>query len=116
MIARLMEEFEGEMARFEAGDPEPRGRILRAYVRASFPARDSPCQRHCKVAAGLLAAVLTNPVLLDPLRDHFRKMQERLLQDGLDPARVHIIRLAADGLWMSDFSPFPAPMPRRGAR
>ena len=36
-------------------------------------------------------------------------MQERLLQDGLDPARVHIIRLAADGLWMCDLFAMPGP-------
>ncbi len=109
MIARMMEEFEGDIARFEVEDPEPRGRSLRAFVRASFPERDSPCQRHCKVAACLLAAILVNPVLLDPVRDHFRKIQERLLQDGLDPARVHIIRLAADGLWMCDLFAIPGP-------
>lgn len=109
MIARLVEEFEADIARLEAADPEPRGRALRAYVRASFPEADSPCQRHSKVAACLLAAVLVNSVLLDPVRDHFRKMQERLLQDGLDPASTHIIRLAADGLWMWDLFGMPGP-------
>lgn len=110
MISRLIEEFEGEMARLEAADPHPCGRALRAYVGASFPEPDSSCEHHCKVAACLLAAVLTNPVLLDPLREHFGRMQERLLQDGLDPARVHIIRLAVDGLWMSDLFAMPSPM------
>jgi AcrR family transcriptional regulator len=110
MIARMMGEFEGEIARLEAEDPEPRGRALRAFVRASFPEADSPCQKHTKVAACLLAAVLVNPVLLDPLREQSRKMQDRLFQDGLDPARVHIVRLAADGLWMSDLFAMPGPV------
>ena len=116
MIARMMEEFEGEMLRLEAEDPEPRGRSLRAFVRASFPEPESPSQRHYKVAACLLAAVVVNPVLLDPLRDHLRIVQERLLGDGLDPARVQIIRLAADGLWMCDLFAMPGPDARGAAR
>lgn len=109
MIARMIEEFEGDMARLEAADPEPRGRSLRAYLHATFPEPDSPCRHHTAVAAGLLAAVTVNPVLLDPLREHIRRMQERLLQDGVDPARVHILRLAADGLWMCDIFAMPGP-------
>ncbi len=109
MIARMIDEFEAEMTRLEAEDPEPRGRSLRAFVGASFPEQDSPSVRHCKVAACLLAAVLVNSVILDPVRDHYRRVQERLLRDGVDPATVQIIRLATDGLWLCDLFAMPGP-------
>lgn len=109
MIARLIEAFDADMARLEAADPEPRGRTLRAYVGASFPEPDSSSEHHCKVAAGLLAAVVVNPVLLDPMREHYRQLEERLLQDGLEPAWVQILRLAVDGLWMTDLFAMPSP-------
>jgi AcrR family transcriptional regulator len=112
MVLRLMQEFEAEMARLVAADPEPKGRLLRAYLGGTFPPDESAYRHQCQVAGALLAAILTNQALLDPLRERFREAQEQLLQDGLDPAHVHLVRLAADGLWMGDLLGMPGPGPQ----
>jgi AcrR family transcriptional regulator len=109
MVDRLIEEFEAEMERHVEADPEPAGRFMRAYLRSSFPEPSEEFARHNQVAAALLAAIVNNPALLDPICERFKVHQERLLADGLDPVRVNLIRLAADGLWMADVLHIPGP-------
>ena len=50
----------------------------------------------------LLAALVTEPELVAPLRRRYRDWQKGLEQDSIDPARAAVVRLAADGLWMSE--------------
>lgn len=102
MIARLSERFGAEMARLAEADPCPTGRLSRAYVSACFPQPTALSAPHDPVAAGLLAAVATNPSLLEPLREGARAIQASLAEDGIDPVLATVIRLAIDGLWMAD--------------
>lgn len=102
MIARLSERFNTEVAQRAEADPNPAGRHTRAYVDVSFPAPAAHSALHDPVCAGLLAAVATNTSLLDPLRESTAAMQARLADDGIDPVLATIVRLAVDGLWMSD--------------
>lgn len=102
MVARLSERFGGEVARLAQGDCNPAGRHTRAYVDVSFPAPAALSAFHDPVCAGLLAAVATNLSLLEPLRELTAAMQVRLADDGIDPVLATIVRLAVDGLWMSD--------------
>jgi AcrR family transcriptional regulator len=109
MVERLIAQTEGEAARLAALDPDPHGRTLRAYLSVTFP-EDGTCPaRVNRLTAVLLSAILTNRDLLEPARRHFHGMQERLVGDGLDPRTVHIIRLAADGLWFSEMIGMPGP-------
>lgn len=82
--------------------PDAPGRWLRAYVRATLA--DEGVSN--PLSAGLLAAVATNPALLAPLRERFAQWQERTEHDGLDPAHATIIRLAVDGLWLTELCGF----------
>jgi AcrR family transcriptional regulator len=102
MIARLSQRFAAEMARLAALDPSTGGRNTRAYVDACFPAPTALSAPHDRVAAGLLAAVATNPSLLDSLQEAARSTQAVLEEDGIDPVLATIVRLATDGLWMAD--------------
>lgn len=102
MIDRLSQRFAAEMARLAALDPSVPGRNTRAYVGACFPAPTALSGPHDLVAVGLLAAVATNPALLDPLQESSRATQAVLGDDGIDPVLATIIRLAIDGLWMAD--------------
>jgi AcrR family transcriptional regulator len=109
MVERMIEQVDAEMARLAAADVEPRGRALRSYLGVSFPEDGSPSARVNQLAAVLLTAILTNPDLLEPVRRHFRATQEKLLADGLPHHVVHTVRLAADGLWLSEMLHFPGP-------
>lgn len=100
MIRRLIEVYEAEIARLEALDPCPKGRKLRAMLGASF--RPAAPQFRCdRLAAALLAAVATNPALLQPLREHADATHATLLEDGVEPELAAVIHLAAEGLWLT---------------
>ncbi|MNO06184.1 hypothetical protein D3C81_2278600 [compost metagenome] len=40
--------------------------------------------------------------MLDELRKHYTVWQENIENDGLDPVIGSIVRLAVDGLWLSE--------------
>lgn len=111
MIDRLHRHYEAEVARQEALDPNPVGRRLRAMINTSFP--KEPCNemrvRVERVAACLIAAVATNPALLESVRESSKRMEEALLDDGTDPIMAMIIHLATDGIWMSSLFGVPHP-------
>jgi AcrR family transcriptional regulator len=101
MVASLVERFDAdiEAARREesAAERSARGNWLRAYVRASAgPAEDD------EDTVALLAAVATDPRLLEPLQAQYTRWQAQAEADGVDPALATVIRLALDGLWMAD--------------
>jgi len=56
-----------------------------------------------------LAALGTDPQLLDPIRRCCREWQARLESDGLDPATASIVRLAVDGLFLCQIMGVPVP-------
>jgi AcrR family transcriptional regulator len=107
MVERLIQRHDSEMATLAAQDPEPRGRLLRSYLKVVFPGGGRAPAHASQVGAVLLTAVLTNPVLLDPVRKHSAEMQERFREDGLDEAAIHIVRLAAHGMWLSEMLGMP---------
>lgn len=78
-----------------ADDPDDYGRFTRAYIRASL-ASD----------LGTAQATVVMALLLDPaLRADWLLRVESLLQKDItetDQALAKILRLAADGLWLSD--------------
>jgi AcrR family transcriptional regulator len=101
MIIRLQDEFDAELKRQAAEDPAPEGRYTRAYVNATLARDSSPFSiRLGQISAALLAAVATNPSLLEPLREKDRLVCASLTSDGIDPVMATIARLAADGLWV----------------
>jgi AcrR family transcriptional regulator len=107
MIARLMEQYEADVTRLEAEDPSPTGRRLRSMLRVSFS--DQEQENRCdQVAASLLAAVVTNPLLLEPVHDRMRALHAAIVQDARDPLLAMVIHLAADGIWMGKLFRSPA--------
>jgi len=99
LAAGFEAEMEGEMARErleEPGAPEA-GRWLRAYVRVST----APDPEFDALAAALAAAFAADPALLRPIREAEARWQEHAENDGINPALAAVVRLAADGCWMS---------------
>ncbi|MFZ0369203.1 MAG: TetR/AcrR family transcriptional regulator [Halobacillus sp.] len=54
------------------------------------------------ISAGMLAAQGMNPKLLKPLQDTYADWQNHIEHDGLDQVDATILRLAVDGLWLSE--------------
>ena len=111
MIAHFVETAQAAIKRAVELDPEPRGRFTRAVLTVNFPEPATELEQHNRVAAALLAAVVTNSALLEPVFDEYRTLDTALAVDGIDPVRARVILLAADGLWLSEMLGLPGPEP-----
>jgi AcrR family transcriptional regulator len=118
MVERLVAVFdadlEAESAADDAAGADTTGRYIRAYVRATIrPPQTADEIRRERAGAAVLAAMASEPQLLEPLRRSFDHRQARLVADGVDPVRATVARLAADGLWLIDlfgFAPLDEPL------
>lgn len=79
------------------------GAFTRAYLDITIPHTPAgpDATGHEPVVAALTAAVALDPRLLAPLRDAYARWQERLENDGIDPAAATTVRLAVDGWWLA---------------
>jgi AcrR family transcriptional regulator len=89
-----------------AGCSREPGSFTRAYLAARAAPPDPQSQ---PVRTALLAAVGTDPQYLDPMRRRFEQWQQRIENDGIDPAVATIVRLAIDGLSLSSMLGMPVP-------
>ena len=105
LLERRFQRFEEAWRARMAADPDPRGRAVRAYLHVTLEDPDP-------AAAGLLAAVATDPALLAPLQAQYRSWQREIAADpGLTPAEGTLLRLAIDGLWFCGLMGFAPPDP-----
>ena len=100
MIARVDSTLQEELVK-SGGD------YMASYIRASFKIETGPDQISC----ALLAAISNDPVLIKPLRARFYKMQNEIVAAAASEEVGTIIRLALDGLWISDLFGFAPPSP-----
>ncbi|CAM4263468.1 TetR/AcrR family transcriptional regulator [Paenibacillus typhae] len=54
------------------------------------------------ISTALSAALFSKPELLEKLQEQYALWQKDIENDGIDPVRSTIVRLAADGLWFSE--------------
>lgn len=101
IIEHRLHGFERELERAMTREltRQPAGRWVRAYIHA---AAKSPTPVEAETISTLLAAVATNPALLEPMREAYTVWEERAERDGLEPGLATTLRLAADGLWLGD--------------
>jgi AcrR family transcriptional regulator len=106
-LDKFVEALNDELARDPA--PDTPGHWVRAYIRAS--ALDD--QENYELHFNLLAANFTNPKLLKPMRDFWENCHNKIVSSGLDPKVATMIRLAMDGLWLTNlhgFAPLQEPL------
>lgn len=97
MLAAFLETLDRDLMERSKGD-DGAGSLTRAYIMSAF----EPEAYLLEVNAGMLAAMTTDPELLEPAQRWAKDFQTRLEQDGLDPILTTLIRLATDGLWYND--------------
>jgi AcrR family transcriptional regulator len=118
MVERLVAAFDADLEAESAADDtagsDAAGRYVRAYVRATVRRpRTAEDLRRERAGAAVLAAMASEPHLLEPLRRSFDRWQRRLESDGVDPVCAMVARLAADGMWLVElfgFAPLPEPL------
>lgn len=98
MVEHLAENYKEKIAAKTDDYSEEKGKWTKSYVDVTF---NNP-YRNKDMHAGLLAAKAVNEELLKPIRDLYTKWQEEIENDGIDPIKATIIRLATDGIWMSE--------------
>ncbi len=104
MIERLIAEFDDSLERELSKND---GDWLAAYIRASFevnPERE-------RISCALCAVIATNPSLLEPLQARFAEWQAKAASTSISPEIGTIVRLALDGMWLSDLLGFSPPTP-----
>lgn len=100
MVERYVVSFEAELEEL-GGYGGGAGDFTRAYLRATLSPLDAD-DRALRLGAALLASVASDPDLLAPLRLRFAAWQKAIERDGLPPEVASVIRLAADGIWLTD--------------
>ena len=97
LLEDLIASFETDLRRHADSDPEPRGRQIRAYINAA--AGSSADESRLGIAA--LTALLFDAAATQRWNAVTNQWFEQDV-GGTDPVHCHILRLAADGLWLSE--------------
>ena len=82
-------------------DCEHAGAFTRAYLASTVTDEGKQADNSAQLMAGILATLGRDSAHLGQVRSHFARWHERLEQDGIDPTTATLVRLAADGLWLS---------------
>lgn len=102
MIERSIAWFDGAVqgaAREEGGGP---GSFTRAYVRTSAGDTPGADDRFNRICASITTVLLSFPERLQRVREQGQRTQRAIEADRLDPVLATIVRLAIDGLWLSE--------------
>lgn len=95
VLQHLFEDFTRQVERYLAAEPPGPGRLLRAYVLATYDDDLLPLE----IVTLLLSTASQNESLLARVREDFAEWQRRLLDDGIPAPRATIVRQAADAYW-----------------
>lgn len=97
MVARLSDKCDQlQQQHFDALPAGP-NRWARALVAVSF---DDRAPTSDPAGCALLAAIATNPSLLEPLEETISAGFRRLTEDSDDPSTALLVALAMDGMWL----------------
>ena len=102
MIERSIAWFDAALVEAGAGESDAKGRFTRAYVKASLGMTPLTGAGFDNLCAAITTALLSFPERLGPVQDQGARTQADVERDGLDPVVATIIRLAVDGLWLSE--------------
>ncbi|MEK5492536.1 TetR/AcrR family transcriptional regulator [Paenibacillus sp. FSL R7-0297] len=98
MVSGITNDFIADVQNRAARDTRDQGKWSRAYLKSTVEADKE--EQGMNVA--LNAALFNNGDLLEELREQYSVWQQNMENDGLDPVISSIVRLAVDGLWLSE--------------
>lgn len=113
---RMLEDFERRLATEFASDPEPQGAWTRAYLASTVTDEGKPADDSAQLMAGLLATLGRDSDHLAIVRQRFNEWHRKLDTDGIDSTTATLVRLAADGLWLSALLGLPQLEPQTSER
>lgn len=98
---RMLIRFDEALEALSNADPEERGSWTRAYLATTVTGEGKPADNSAQLMAGILATLGRDSGHLEKVREAFARWHQRLECDGIDPTTATLVRLAADGLWLS---------------
>lgn len=101
MVQRMVAGWQRALEAQMADDPEPRGRLTRAYARLALLQADGATGSTGALVGALIAGLAFDPRLLDPLHAQLRAWQAQS-EAELDPAAAAVVRLTTHALWTND--------------
>jgi AcrR family transcriptional regulator len=101
LLERMLDHLDRELEVLSEADPEEAGAWTRAYLASTVTDEGKPADNSAQLMAGILATLGRDSVHLERVRERFVRWHDRLAADGMDPTTATIVRLAADGLWLS---------------
>ena len=101
LCERMLQGFDRALDALCEADPHEAGAFTRAYLASTVTPEGKPADNSAQLMAGILASLGRDSVHLETVRAHFSRWHERLEADGIDPTKATLVRLAADGLWLS---------------
>ncbi len=101
LVERMLQSFDRAQASLAGDDDAALGRWTRAYLATTVKPDGDPADASARLMAGLLAGIGGDEARLAALRERFAAWQARIEADGIDPVSATLVRLAADGLWLS---------------
>lgn len=108
MVAGHVERLEGQVSearKQHAGSPNA---LIHAVIESSCLA----CAGKAAKPSGILAAIAQDPQLLDPVREHVRRLMQEIRRTSRNPDRAIIALLALEGLRTHDLFEFGALEPQ----
>jgi AcrR family transcriptional regulator len=96
-FAYHFEQFNETIDRLQQQDPAAPGAYTRAYLRACVDAFSSPSSD----CMAFLYQFRATPGTARLVLSYKERWQQRVEEDGLDPAIAHLVRYASDGIWLA---------------
>ncbi len=101
LCERMLERFDQQLEALFQAEPVGPGAWTRAYLASTVTDEGKPADTSAQLMAGILATLGRDSQHLESVRRCFARWHARLEADGLDPGTATLVRLAADGLWLS---------------
>ncbi|MEM9174354.1 MAG: TetR family transcriptional regulator [Myxococcota bacterium] len=101
LCERMLAGFDAQLDALAASDGAETGAFTRAYLATTVTAEGKPADNSAQLMAAILATLGRDSAHLEQVRAHFARWHARLATDGIDETTATIVRLAADGLWLS---------------
>lgn len=98
MVERMVAGWQQALEAQIAADPEPHGRLTRAYARLLLLQLQGETGATGAVVGALIAGLAFDPRLLDPLHKQLQTWQAQS-EAELDPAIAAVVRLTTHALW-----------------
>ena len=114
LLDRMLDHLDSELAALAAADPEPVGAWTRSYLASTVTDTGKPADNSAQLMAGILATLGRDASHLEAVRARFASWHARLGSDGIDRGAATLVRLAADGLWLSALLGLPGLEPELG--